>query len=227
LSGSANAVCRAALAELDAIDAHWRRNILKALLADINEIGRHLALHLPPDVLGNRDATRLCNAFDPRRDVDAVAQDIVTLDDDIANIDPDPQPDWIGVGATGVLLHKLFLDFDGAGDGVHGAGEFHQRAVAHELDDTAGMRGDRRIDQLAPQIIQPGQSARLVHAHEARITDHVGGQDCRKPPLQAPLRHLDRSSGSRRGATVWATGQGLYRGRHVRDESFATWTSQW
>jgi hypothetical protein len=46
-------------------------------------------LHLPPDVLGNRDATKLCDAFDPRRDVDAVAQDIVTLDDDVANIDPE------------------------------------------------------------------------------------------------------------------------------------------
>ena len=64
-------------------------------------------------------------------------QDIVPLDDDIANIDPDPEPDWIGVGATGVVLRKLFLDFDGAGDSVHGAREFHQRAVAHELDNTA------------------------------------------------------------------------------------------
>jgi hypothetical protein len=49
-------------------------------------------LHLPPGVLGNRDAARLSNAFDPRRDVDTVAKDIITLNNDIANVDPDPKP---------------------------------------------------------------------------------------------------------------------------------------
>ena len=113
----------------------------------IDEVGRHLALHLPPSVLGNRDAARLGDAFDPRRNVDAVAEDIVALDDDVADIDADPKPDRIGHGAAGVALPKLSLNFDGAGDGVDGAREFHQRAVAHELDDTTRMGGNRRVDQ--------------------------------------------------------------------------------
>ena len=36
------------------------------------------------------------------------------------------------------------------GDSVHSAREFHQRAVAHELDDTTRMGGNRRVDQLTP-----------------------------------------------------------------------------
>ena len=83
--------------KIQPIDAHGPRDVLEALLASIDEVGRHLALHLPPGVLGNRDAARLGDAFDPRRDVDAVAKDIITLDDDIANVDPDPKPDWIGL----------------------------------------------------------------------------------------------------------------------------------
>jgi hypothetical protein len=48
------------------------------------------------------------------------------------------------------VLPKLLLDFDGAGDRVYGAREFYQRAVAHELDDTTRMGGNRWVDQLTP-----------------------------------------------------------------------------
>ena len=89
-------------------------------------------------------------------------KDIIALDDDVADVDADPKLDRIGLGATGVVLPKLSLDFDGAGDGVHGAGELHQRAVAHELDDTTRMGGNRRIDELAPQGIQTGKCPGLV-----------------------------------------------------------------
>ena len=44
-----------------------------------------------------RDAAGLGDALDPRRDVDAVAEDVVALDDDVADIDPDPKPDRIGL----------------------------------------------------------------------------------------------------------------------------------
>jgi hypothetical protein len=39
---------------------------------------------------------------------------------------------------------------------VDGVDQLHKRAVAHELDDAAGMRGDRRLDQFALQRVQPG-----------------------------------------------------------------------
>jgi hypothetical protein len=110
---------------------------------DVKQVGRELGV---PCVLGDRNAARFGDPFDPRRDVDAVAQDVLALDDDIADVDPDPEPDRIDFGATGILLAKLSLDFDSASDGVHGACELHQRAVAHELDDTARMAGDCRID---------------------------------------------------------------------------------
>ena len=88
----------ALLAECDPIDPHRTRDVLQALLAGVDEVGRHLALHLPPGVLGDRNAARFGDAFDPRRDVDAVAEDVLALDDDIADVDPDPEPDRIDSG---------------------------------------------------------------------------------------------------------------------------------
>ena len=210
-------------AKIDPIDAHGTRDVLQALLAGIDEVGRHLALHLPPGVLGNRDAARFGNALDPRRDVDAVAKDILALDDDVADIDPDPELDRIGFGATGIVLPKLSLNFDRAGDSVHGAREFHQRAVAHKLDDTAGMGGNRRVDQLTPQGIQTGKSPGLVDTHEARVTDHVGRQDCCEPPLEALFGHLDRSPGKQLAGTLWFPGRRVYRGQMTASGHSATW----
>jgi len=58
---------RAFAAEFDAIDAHRPGDILQALLAAIDEVGRHLALHLPPGVLRKRDASGRSDAFDAPR----------------------------------------------------------------------------------------------------------------------------------------------------------------
>ena len=96
------------------------------------------------------------------------------LHDDVADVDADPKLDRIGLGATGIVLAELSLDFDCAGDGVHSARELHERAVAHELDDTTRMGGNRWVNQLTPQGIQTRESTRLIEAHEARVTDHVG-----------------------------------------------------
>ena len=124
--------------------------------------------------VGNRDAAGFSDPLDAGRDIDAVAKNIVALNDNIAAVDADPELDRIGLRAARIKLPKLSLNFNGAGDGVHRAGELHQRAVAHELDDPSCMGGNRRINKPTPQGIQTGKSPGLVETHEARVTDHVG-----------------------------------------------------
>jgi predicted DNA-binding transcriptional regulator AlpA len=46
-----------------------------------------------------RDAAWRGDALDPRRDVDAIAKDVVAFDDDVADIDPDTELDRISLGA--------------------------------------------------------------------------------------------------------------------------------
>ena len=60
------------------------------------------------------NAARLGNAFDPCRNIDAVAKNVLALDDDVADVDTYPELYRIGLGATGIALPKLSLNFDGA-----------------------------------------------------------------------------------------------------------------
>ena len=84
---------------------------------------------LPGDLLV--DSARQANAagfgdsLESRRDVDAVAIDILTFDDDIADVDPDPQEDRIDLGVAGIVIPDQPLNFDGAADRVYRARKLH------------------------------------------------------------------------------------------------------
>ena len=101
------------------------------------------------------------------------------VDDDVAQFDADAKGDAPLLGHLGVALGHAPLRLDRAFGGVDDRGEFQQQTIAHGLDDAPTMLSDQPIDQFRPMRPESGQGAGLVHAHEARIADHVGRDDCR------------------------------------------------
>ena len=75
-----------------------RRDVLQALRAEILEIILDLVGDLVVDDPRDIDAARLGQRLEPRRDIDAVAEHVAALDDDVAEIDPDPHGDALLVG---------------------------------------------------------------------------------------------------------------------------------
>ena len=165
------------------------------------------------------DAVRFADALQPGGDIDAIAVDVVAIDDDVAEIDADPERDPRVLGEGLTLDGDRTLDLHGAGHGIDHAGELDQRAVAHELHDAAVMVRDHRIDHIAAQRLEPGQGARLVEAHEAAVPHHVGGED--RDQLAFDLRCLvhnghDREIGRR----------GYGKGCHPRAPGTGTGTTR-
>jgi hypothetical protein len=70
-------------------------------------------------------------------------------------------------------------------DRLDDAGELHQQAVAHDLDDAAAMLGDLGVDERLAMGLEIGQRSRLVDPHEPRVADHVGGQNGGQSAFQA------------------------------------------
>jgi hypothetical protein len=74
----------------------------------------------------------------------AVAQQIVLVDDDVAEVDPHAEDD------APFRRHPRLIGGDGS-DGnraphrVDHGGELHQRAIAHQLDDAALVLRDERL----------------------------------------------------------------------------------
>ena len=86
---------------------------------------------------GDANTAWLRHRLQTRGDVDAVAIDVVALDDDVAEIDADAKPDLPRFGGALIAIGHPALDHGSTLDGIDDAGELDERTVAHELDDAA------------------------------------------------------------------------------------------
>jgi hypothetical protein len=73
----------------------------------------------------------------------------VLLDDDVAEIDPDAQPDPAILGHLGLAVDHHPLPFGGAAHRVDDAGEFREQAVPVAFHGTAMVFRDLRINEFA------------------------------------------------------------------------------
>jgi hypothetical protein len=149
------------------------------LLTHIIEDDIDLASDLSLCVIGNADATWFRDAFEPGGYVDAVSEDVVVIEDDIADMNADAEFDPDILRYADVLFGHAVLDFIGTPGRVHYAGEFHQHAVAGGLDDAAAMRGDCGIDERLSERLELGERAFFVPAHQTAIAGDIRRQYCR------------------------------------------------
>jgi hypothetical protein len=163
--------------------------VFQAQLAEILESRVHAAPDLFVRARGNHDAAGRSNGLEPCGDVDAVAVHVVFLDDDLAEVDADAQHDPAIGRHAGIRGEQLALQFDRGLDRVHRAAEFHQHAVAHQLDDASFVRTHDRLDDRLAALGQHGERAGLVRAHHARITHDIGECNRGEAALDACFRH--------------------------------------
>ncbi len=174
---------------LDAIDSDRIRNVLEVLFAGIRDWNLQLAAYLSVRIFRQADATRRSNLLQSRCDVDAVAKDVVLLDDDVSDIYTDTELDAPIDGDALVALGHSALHRHRAGYGFHDRRERKQQAVASGFDDVSLVSGDERVDELDPVCFQGHQGAFLVRAHDARVAHHVGGDDRSEVTLDTARRH--------------------------------------
>ena len=111
------------LRQNSAISAHRPGDVLDLLLAHVLERNGELVAHLIPYHPADADAARFGQGLKARCDVDTVAEDVVVVDDDVAEIDADAQIDAsLGLHA-GVACGHLALHVDRATNRIDHARE--------------------------------------------------------------------------------------------------------
>ena len=173
------------VARAQPVNADGARDVLHRLLAEIGKGQRELVADLVVRRARDADAAGLAQRFEAGGDVDAVAENVVAVDDDVADIDADPEHDPLVVRNLRVAPGHLALNIDRAGDRIDDTGEFDQHAVAGGLDDAPAVFGDAGIDDLPAMRLQGGDRADLVGSHQAAVAGHVCGQYRGKPALHS------------------------------------------
>ena len=153
------------LADLKSVNAHRPRDVLQRLLAEIDELGLDPAAHMIERRPRNANSSRLCDAFQPRRDIDPVAQHVLAVDQHVAEMNANSVDDAFRLGSLRVALGRLFLHGERTFDCGDNRGKLDQYPVAHRLENAPAVRGHDRRGCLAP-LAHDLCSARFVLAHE-------------------------------------------------------------
>ena len=197
------AVTRPRSIQDDGIGPHGASDILEVMFAQISELDRDLPANLI--VSGRRDANaaRFRDALKPRRNIDAVTEDVVALDQDVAEVDPDPEQHTLVLRDAIVALGHHRLHSDRALDRIDNRRKLKQQTVPRGLDDPATMLCHKCIGN-GPVSTEDTGGADLVEAHKARIARHVGGQYRRQSPVDPtwPLLHHAHATSSCDGCTI-------------------------
>ena len=163
-------------------------DVLDLLIAEIVERQRQPVADVIADDSRDTDRAGLGEGFQPGRDVDPVAEQVVAVDHDIADMHADAELHRLVGRAAGILGGDRRLHRDGALHGIDRAGEVGDDAVARGVEDTAPVRRDQLIDDDAARL-QPGERPDLVARHQPAIAGDVGGEDRGEFALYRMDRH--------------------------------------
>jgi len=131
---------------------------------------------LAEGVFGDADPIGLGDTFEPGGDVYAVAEDVVALDQHVAEMDADAPFHSAVAGNRGVPLRRQVLQRQGAFDGADYRGELDQDTVAGRFEDPSAVLSDDRIGR-DPLVTHCLRRARFIEPHQPTVADYVGRED--------------------------------------------------
>jgi len=109
---------------------------------------------------------------------------IPSFDHHVAQIGADAQQDRPIFGQSSIGLRHRGLKIDRADHCRDDAGEFHEHAIAGDLEDATAIFGQQRPQDATAPLLQCGQGPHLVLLHESAVSDNVGGHDGGKTTLR-------------------------------------------
>ena len=158
------------------------------------------------DHVGADDPVRLREVAEARGLHDRRTEEVAVVVARVAEADPDPHRERLGVDGMTVAALDLLLDLDAACEGFRGTGERGHAAVAGPLHDFAVVAGYRAGDD---RIVLSAQLVGGVVTEATALfgrTDEVGEHD---GPRAVPHRHVEKTT--RRADVVDMVKAGLVR----------------
>jgi hypothetical protein len=123
---------------------------------------------------------RFGNTLQSSSDVDAITENVVALDQDVAEVDPDPKQHTPILRDTFVPLGHHRLHGHRAFDRIDHRRKFEQHAVTRGLHEATTVFRHESVGNLAV-FAECAGCADLVEAHEPRVACHVSRDYGRQP----------------------------------------------
>jgi hypothetical protein len=118
------------------------------LEAQIGELDRDFASDVIVDRRRDANAARLCDALKPRRNIHAVAKNVMRLDDDVADVNAYTVRNAPVFQVAGCKFMNVVLELQGRSNRFDRARKLRQEPVPGVLDNAAAVFGDCWVDGL-------------------------------------------------------------------------------
>src|SRR5690349_4142985 len=164
------------------VDADGVGDVLDLAFAERLIAANQLVLDLLVDAAGDVEVSRIGNSFEPRRNVNAIAIDVVGFDNDVAEIHANSVLYPLLTRERRVTPDHALLDDDAAADGFDRAVEYREKTVTGAFNKSSVMLDDRGVNELAPIPLHARVRALLIHCHESAVAGDISGQDSRETP---------------------------------------------
>jgi hypothetical protein len=159
------------------IHAHASRDVFQHLLTGILEFRIDSASRVFMNAGRHADAAWLRDRLEPCGDVDPVAEQVLAVDHDIADMHANAELHLLIFNTADIIGRDRRLNRDRTLHGIDRAGEVGDDAVACSVEDAPAVRRDQSIDDRAARL-QPGERANFVARHQTAVAGNVGGEDC-------------------------------------------------
>jgi hypothetical protein len=148
--------------EIHELDEIYYFELLFACVLKSNvELTLNVLLH----AARHADAARFGKTFQTRCDIDAIAEDIIAIENNIANIDADTKLNSLLILRSGIPFCHSLLNFDGTAQRIYNTAKFCQQTVTSAFHYPTAIFLDFWIKKLATMGFQANKCAFLVVAH--------------------------------------------------------------
>ncbi|MGB5185065.1 MAG: hypothetical protein WBO12_23165 [Xanthobacteraceae bacterium] len=171
------------------MDADRTRDVLDDLFAHILKAKTELIAHLIVHDARNHYPSGIGQRLQPGRHIDAVTEDVIPVDYDVADVNANPEFDAFVRRNTGIALDHIALNIDRAAYRVDNANELHQDAIASGFNNSAAMFGDLGINEFLAMRFDLAQRAFLIDTHQSAVTGDVACKNCSEPSIDAIFGH--------------------------------------
>jgi hypothetical protein len=128
---------------------------------------------------GARDdnPSRGCLGLKARGDIYIVAIDVIAFGDDIAKVKADPEHYSLVLALVAICLGHSLLELDRGLEGVYGAAELEQAAIACQPDHPPATACGSRREPSVHMLQKPRNGAAFILAHEPGRSNNIGKKD--------------------------------------------------
>src|SRR5262245_7431961 len=181
---------------LDKIDVNGPSNVLQGSFSLIAKLHLKLVADLVADDIRAGNSTGRSETLQARGDVNALAIDIVALNQYVAYMNTHAKAQVPDFGQARVARRHTGLDFHCTAKGIDDARELDQKAIARHLENPPAVARHRRIQKVAPVLAQNRECSFLIGLHKPTVADNVCCQYRSKAAFYLVVAHVRPRGGT-------------------------------